>query len=97
MTTTEVPLDARPQLVSKARLRTDRTSGETLLLYPERGLKLNPTGVAVLQLCTGAMTVAEIAAALAAQHGGDLDRILSEVREFLGQLAARGLLRGVAP
>ena len=89
----EVQLPARPVLASKARVRVDRVSGETLLLYPERGLRLNPTGAAVLQLCTGALTVAEIVAKLAAEHGGDAAQVAADVRAFLRDLTARGLLR----
>jgi len=49
--------DSRPQLAPKARLRFDRLSGGYLLLYPERGLALNPTAASTLQLCTGEFTV----------------------------------------
>jgi pyrroloquinoline quinone biosynthesis protein D len=91
--TAETQLPVRPVLARKARLRTDRASGETLLLYPERGLKLNPTGEAVLRRCTGALTVNEIAAQLADEHGGDEAQVLAEVCAFLRELAARGLLR----
>lgn len=90
-----VALDARPRLSAKARLRSDARSGETLLLYPERGLKLNRTGEAVLALCTGTATVGEIAAALAVQHGAETETVLAEVRAFLDGLAARGLLEGL--
>jgi coenzyme PQQ biosynthesis protein PqqD len=89
---TTIGTDARPRLSPKARLRVDRTTGRTLLLYPERGLDLNATGEAVLRLCTGEATVAEIAATLAARHGADPVAVLGEVRSFLDGLAARGLL-----
>jgi pyrroloquinoline quinone biosynthesis protein D len=92
-----VSLSARPVLARKARVRVDHVSGDTLLLYPERGLKLNATGAAVVQLCTGALTVAEIAAQLTAAHGGDPAQILAEVQAFLAALAARGLLGGMEP
>lgn len=89
---TTIATDARPRLAAKARLRIDRTTGRTLLLYPERGLALNATGEAVLQLCTGEATVAEIAATLAARHGAEPEAVLAEVRAFLDGLALRGLL-----
>jgi pyrroloquinoline quinone biosynthesis protein D len=92
-----VPLDARPRLARKARLRPDVRTGATLLLYPERGLRLNPTGEEVLRLCTGASTVAEIAATIAGRHGQDQQAVLAEVQAFLDGLAARGLLEGVGP
>jgi coenzyme PQQ biosynthesis protein PqqD len=87
-----IALDARPRLAPRARLRTDRPTGRTLLLYPERGLALNATGEAVLRLCTGEVTVAEIAATLAERHGADPEAVLAEVRTFLDGLVARGLL-----
>jgi pyrroloquinoline quinone biosynthesis protein D len=90
-----VALDARPRLHAKARLRVDAHSGQMMLLYPERGLQLNPTGREVLELCTGAATVGEIAAALSARHGASTDVVLAEVRTFLDGLAARGLLAGL--
>jgi pyrroloquinoline quinone biosynthesis protein D len=90
-----VPLDARPRLAPRARLRADVRTGQTLLLYPERGLRLNRTGEEVLRLCTGEVSVAEIAATLAGRHGQDQVVVLAEVRSFLDGLAARGLLEGV--
>jgi pyrroloquinoline quinone biosynthesis protein D len=92
-----VPLEARPVLAAKARLRPDGQSGRMMLLYPERGLRLNATGEEVLRLCTGQATVAEIADALAIRHGKDLATVLAEVRAFLDGLAARGLLAGLEP
>lgn len=90
-----VPLDARPRLAPKARLRADARSGQTLLLYPERGLKLNRTGVEVLELCTGSASVSEIVTTLAARHRQPEDAVQAEVLAFLDGLAARGLLGGL--
>jgi coenzyme PQQ biosynthesis protein PqqD len=76
--------DSRPRLAPKARLRSDRISGETVLLYPERGLVLNQSATRILQLCDG-RTAGEIATELAAP--------LDDVLEFLGALAERGLVK----
>jgi coenzyme PQQ biosynthesis protein PqqD len=81
--TPAVSADSRPQLARKARLRTDRISGETLLLYPEHGLVLNPSAAAILRLCDG-RSVRDIAAELAAP--------LDDVLEFLTTLSDRGLV-----
>jgi hypothetical protein len=78
-----VSADSRPQLARKARLRTDPVTGETLLLYPEHGLVLNPSAAAILRLCDG-RSAGEIAAELAAPLG--------DVLEFLGALGDRGLV-----
>ncbi|WP_437785574.1 pyrroloquinoline quinone biosynthesis protein PqqE [Sorangium sp. So ce1097] len=83
----------RLALASKARLVRDRASGREVLLYPERGLALNPVAAAVAARLDGARTVAEIAAEIAAAFAaappGEVER---DVIAFLEQLAARGLL-----
>lgn len=91
-----IALDARPRLAPKARLRVDRISGRTLLVYPERGLALNDTGAEILGLCTGELRVSEIIDALAARHGRHAE-LAREVRDFLQKLADRNLLRGLEP
>lgn len=83
MTDAALTADCRPQLARKARLRTDRITGETLLLYPEHGLVLNPSAAAILRLCDG-RSAADIAAALSAP--------IDDVLEFLAALAGRGLV-----
>ena len=75
--------DSRPLLARKARLRTDRLTGETLLLYPEHGLVLNPSAAAILRLCDG-RSVGDIAAELSAP--------IDDVLEFLARLSDRGLV-----
>jgi coenzyme PQQ biosynthesis protein PqqD len=91
-----IPLDARPRLAPKVRLRVDRKSGETLLLYPEKGLALNATAAAICELCDGKLSVAELIEALAARHGAS-EALADEVQAFLEQLAERNLLRGHEP
>ena len=81
--TSALSADSRPQLARKTRLRTDRLSGETLLLYPEHGLILSPSAAAILRLCDG-RSVGDIAAELAAPVG--------DVLEFLTTLSDRGLV-----
>ncbi|XXV00332.1 pyrroloquinoline quinone biosynthesis protein PqqE [Sorangium sp. So ce1153] len=85
-------------LASKARLVRDRSTGREILLYPERGLALNPVAAAVAARLDGTRTVAaiaaEIAATFAAAPPGEVER---DVIAFLEELAARGLLeRGAA-
>jgi coenzyme PQQ biosynthesis protein PqqD len=84
--------DSRPKIASKARLRFDRKSGRYMLLYPEKGLVLNPTAADAVQLCTGERTVAAIVDQLAAKYGRDALSIEREVTDFLAALAERGLL-----
>ncbi len=89
--------DARPALAPRARLREDRQTGRTLLLYPEAGLALNGTAAATLQLCDGARTLAEIAALLAERFGRDTEVIAAEITPFLDTLVSRGLVREAQP
>lgn len=84
-----IALGDRPRLARRARLRVDRLRGQHLLLYPERGLVLSPTAHAVLDLCRGELTVAELIAELGACYEGV---VAEEVTELLEALQAKGLL-----
>ena len=83
----------RPRLASKARLRWDRKAERWMLLYPERGLVLNPTAADVVQLCTGEHTVDAIVERLAEKYATQPREALEhEIVTFLGRLAERGLV-----
>ncbi len=88
-----ISADARPRIASKARLRYDRKTGRTMLLYPEKGLVLNPTAAEIAKLCTGEHSVGAIVAQLAARYGKEATAIEVEVMAFLSALAERGLLQ----
>ena len=83
----------RPRIASKARLRYDRKTDRTMLLYPEKGLVLNPTAAEIAKLCTGEHSVSAIVAQLASRYGKDAREIESEVMKFLSALSERGLLQ----
>jgi pyrroloquinoline quinone biosynthesis protein E len=83
---------SRPRLAAKARLKWDAREHKFLLLYPERGLLLNETAAAIVQLCDGSRTIEDIARALAEDDGGDAADTLRESLTFLGELRARALL-----
>jgi len=84
---------SRPKLASKARLRWDRRQGKYFLLYPERGLLLNPTAADIVQLCTGEHTVDGIVGQLMEKYPGKArGEIEREVMAFLAQIQSRGLL-----
>jgi coenzyme PQQ biosynthesis protein PqqD len=87
---------ARPRLKTKVRLRLDRRTGRSLLLYPETGLELNRTATDIAGLCTGDYTVDDIAGLVALAYGdvSPVD-IRREVHAFLHTLAGRGLLQGL--
>jgi pyrroloquinoline quinone biosynthesis protein D len=78
---------ARPRLAPHVRLSFDQTRQRHVLQSPEAVIVLNDTGAAVLGLCDGQRTLAEIVAELES----DYDRVpAAEVGQFLDQLAAAG-------
>ena len=76
----------RPRLARHVRLRFDPARGRHVLLTPEAVTVLNGTGAAVLELCDGQRTVAEILAELRGRYAHVDD---DEVRRFVDRLAAR--------
>jgi coenzyme PQQ biosynthesis protein PqqD len=84
---------SRPRLAAKARLRYDRKSSRYMLLYPERGLVLNPTAADVLQRCDGERTVGSIVEELAQKYGHGTPAVEREVMTFLERMADRGLVQ----
>ena len=77
---------ARPRLARHVRLSFCRTRQRDILQLPETVVVLHGTGAAILELCDGQRTVAEIVAALGARYENVPD---DEVRRFLTRLAAR--------
>ena len=79
---------ARFALSRKALLKHDQIRHGAVLLLPERVIKLNPTGAAVLQLCDGARTAGEIVSELQLRYGDAA--IATDVAAFLADAIARG-------
>ncbi|HET7543148.1 MAG TPA: pyrroloquinoline quinone biosynthesis peptide chaperone PqqD [Polyangiaceae bacterium] len=91
---TEAPsLELKPKLAPKTKLRLDAKSGKYILLYPEKGLLLNPTGAAILKLCDGEQSLSTIIAALAVEFRSDAEVLRPEVLGFVQSLLDRGLLQ----
>jgi len=89
------PVSLRPKLAAKARLKWDRREGRDILLYPERGLLLNPVAGAIARRCDGSRTAEDIAREVAAEYPAAApEAIARDVAEFLEELGARGLLEG---
>ena len=84
--------EMRPKLSARARLQTDKVTGKPIVLYPEGVLMLNPTGHAVVSLCTGKSTFQEIVAALAERYKKPAAEISPQVAEYLNRLRERNLL-----
>jgi pyrroloquinoline quinone biosynthesis protein D len=76
----------RPRLAPHVRLTFDPTRERHVLLTPESVTVLNGTAAAVLRLCDGERTVADVVAAL---HGRYDRADGEEVRLFLDRLASR--------
>ncbi len=62
--------ESRPRLARKVRLQWNAPRNQTLLLYPEGALALNPTAHAVLELCDGDRTLGDIVRELASRFDG---------------------------
>jgi coenzyme PQQ biosynthesis protein PqqD len=89
-----ITADSRPIVAAKARLRWDARTSRHLLLYPERGLILNPTAADVIQLCTGEHTVGTIVDRLAEKYAPQpRETVEREVLAFLVNMVDRGLIR----
>jgi pyrroloquinoline quinone biosynthesis protein D len=87
---------ARPRLAKKAMLRVDKKTGQKVLLYPEKGLVLNATGAAILELCDGQRSFDAIVSALARTFdAGPAAGLEQETEAFLTTLAERGLVEGL--
>ena len=76
----------RPRLAPHVRLTFDPTRERHVLLTPESVTVLNGTAAAVLRLCDGERTVADVVAALHGRYNRVDDE---EVRLFLDRLASR--------
>ena len=77
----------RPRLAAHVRLGYDQARQRPVLLTPETVTVLNGTGAAILELCDGERTVAEILAELRGRYGQVPP---DEVWLFLRGLLTRG-------
>lgn len=78
---------SHPRLAPHVRLKFDPARERYVLLAPETVSVLNGTGGAVLELCDGKRTAAEIAEELRGRYDDVVD---DEVGLFLARLVARG-------
>lgn len=83
---------ARPKLAAKARLQTDKVTGEPVLLYPEGVVLLNGPSSSITQLCDGTNSFAQILSALAELYHTTPDVLEGDVSDFLFQLHQQALL-----
>lgn len=78
-----------PAIWRLARLEFDHVRQQRVLLYPEGVVLLNDTGAAILDLCDGRRSIAEIATVLEQSYHCD---VTADVIEYLSQLAERDLV-----
>jgi len=93
LTATPLSLELKPKLAPKTKLRLDPKTGKYILLYPEKGLLLNPTGAAILKQCTGEQSLSAIIGVLALEFQSDAQVLEPEVLGFVQGLLDRGLLQ----
>ena len=77
---------ARPRLARHVRMRFDEARGQHALLSPETVWVVNATGAAIVELCDGRRTVAEIQAELQSRYEHVAD---GDVHRFLADLVAK--------
>lgn len=86
--------ESRPRLAPKVRLRLDQKTHHFLLLFPERGVLLNPTAGEIIKRCNGRNTVTTIIDHLMQTYEGQPRQVIeTETLNLLQQFHARGLIR----
>jgi pyrroloquinoline quinone biosynthesis protein D len=76
----------RPYLPRGVRLRRCDVRQAWFLLAPERALRLDAIGSAILSALDGERRFAEVVARLAADYGAPPDRVAADARKFLADL-----------
>lgn len=84
--------ETRPALASKARIQLDVVTQKPVLLYPEGVVVLNETGAAILQLCDGRRTIAEIASELARTYGTETTALQDDIEAYLRYMYHHSLI-----
>ena len=85
-----------PKLVAHGMRRKDPTSGEDMVVLPERAVKLGGSGPAILDLCDGSRSSQQLAAALLERHS-EREELEDDVHDFLEEMAKLGVVRFSAP
>ncbi len=82
----------RPIILRGVRPHFDKVRNVWLLLAPERALKLDDIGRAILDEIDGERTFGEITATLAAKYDAPIERIAGDARTYLLGLMARRMV-----
>jgi pyrroloquinoline quinone biosynthesis protein D len=81
---------SRPRLAAGARLHFDGVRSEHVLLVPEGIVRLNPSAVAVLELCDGERELDDIVSELSLRFDGA--DVRADVHGLVDAMSARGLV-----
>jgi pyrroloquinoline quinone biosynthesis protein D len=79
---------SKPKLARKAKLQFDSVRSLTLLLLPERVVKLNKTAADILHLCDGKRAIEEITKELELRYSQA--GLESEIIEFVRDVSRNG-------
>lgn len=80
---------ARPALLRGVRVQRDEVRGVWALLAPERVLKLDDVGAAILREIDGERSFGEVVSALAARYDAPPDRIAADASRLIHTLCDR--------
>jgi len=81
-------LTERPRVRGPGRMKYDKARNSDLLLLPERVVQLNEAAGAILWLCDGQRTIAQIIEELETKF--DQSDLRGDIVEFLSSAAERG-------
>ena len=81
-----------PRLLSGVRTKYDTVRGNWVLLAPERAVKLDEIGAAILAETDGERTLGGILDTLAEKYAAPREQIAGDVVTFLGSLRNRRML-----
>lgn len=90
--TVELQPSSRLVFPRGVRIQRDEVRGEWVLLAPERTIRLDEPGLAILREIDGRRTLADIAARLARRYGAPVDQVLRDATVFLAALWGRRIL-----
>jgi pyrroloquinoline quinone biosynthesis protein D len=85
----------RPRLVTGARLHYDTVRSQHVLLVPEGIVRLNPSAVAVLELCDGERDLDAIVGELSGRYDGA--DVAADVRGMVDAMSQKGLVVDAGP
>ena len=92
-TRTIIDKATRPVMPAHVKLRHDAGRGRWIILAPERVFEPDETAVAVLKLCDGSRSVADIAGVLANEYNAPIEEISADIVAMLQDLADKGVVK----